>query len=90
MAREGIPPEMKEFWFRGTEFVNIQKLIERLRRELSADGLKTEISDGCWMVRRPFEREERKQRRASQFDPPGVLRAVSDERTCGEVAAESD
>ncbi len=39
VTREGTPPEMKEFWFRGTEFVDAQKFLERLRRELVADGL---------------------------------------------------
>ncbi len=42
MDREGTPPEMKEFWFRGTEFVDIQKFIERLRRELISDGSELE------------------------------------------------
>ncbi len=37
-AGEGTPSKTKEFWFRGAEFVDIQKFIERLRRELSADG----------------------------------------------------
>ncbi len=50
------------------------------------------MSDGCRMVRRPFQRamEERKEWRTSHFGPPGVLRAVSDERTSGEAAVESD
>ncbi len=86
IAGEGTPSEAKEFWFHGTEFVDIQKFIERIRRELSADVLGTEMSDGCRMVRRPFQRavEDRKERRMSHFGPPRVLRAVSAERTSGE------
>ncbi len=39
MAGEGTPWEWKEFWFRGTEFVDLQKFLLRLRRERIADGL---------------------------------------------------
>ncbi len=106
--------------------MDMKKFLERLRRELIADGferrqdstmkdsspswteyestyaeteleppesmMETEMSDGCRMVRRPFERavEGRKKWRTSHFGPPGVLRAVSDDRTSGEAAAESD
>ncbi len=48
MAQEGTPPVMKVFWFWGTEFVDVQKFLERLRRELIANGL--EWRQG-WMVR---------------------------------------
>ncbi len=38
IAGEGTPSETKEFWFHGTEFVDMKKFLERLRREHVADG----------------------------------------------------
>ncbi len=48
--------------------------------------METQMMDRCRMVRRPFERalEGRKEWRTSYFGPPGVLRAVSVDRTSGE------